>query len=880
MAKKDLGSLHKYLDPEGRAFEEVVFQQGKGGSSSEVVQLQELRQQQDARQLQSAMPSGFVTGHMERAPMDDFRFWDPQVNQNFGPDAFKLTHKPIVHVNGWVIPLEYTNTTEDGANVVDNSLLNAPPASTGEFGVDFVFLEVWRALIKPDPDSTHKPQSDKLYHHGNILSPSGVWLDDNLKDNPISSQTGNPTSLRVQIQYRFRSVRLSNDANRMGYNDANVFAQGPNGSPTSQTFTHAPAASTQDNDDIGLWIAGDTVGQNNAISGTVDGFVYSIPVCLVYRRNSNDFDFLNNGNGATTGAGTQTDSNRPDGYYSDQVVEDDIQDIRRSVQLADRDWNDVQDQHLHDLLDHSHRTWMMDSSTTDWYVGGTSPSVGTTILRADDLIPDGAGDPGSGNTIRSPDGVCRTFSDRSHIETYLATYSTGSAWSDGDVLQLDFTPSGQDVQKHQPSGTAITDVRSVRLNDASGSQSVPPVSIDDVDGLGTGTVNVTLGVVPFSSTADLWIDFEVTYPPGSGLTKHVTRPTSEYQSTTHNPSEFNNLSIFSVTWTDDDDPNTGRPAFRDQVVVNYETGPHREVSYTFHGDPSNQVADSTYIINGNEFLMPERPWVPSGQNPNNYMDVAVNGNSETVDAVNRRRVTLKGSFSDGDPVDVAYVPHRPIPANGSKHTLYYRSEGIQAIPEEYLPSQLDVTPLAQSDQLYVTTTGSGSLEEAFPYPNGFDQIPVSTSVDFDGDEDLGGPSVVSIDDFEANTGFAQLPVFVPIARPNQWTFHNPVNVGGSPSGNDEFIDHYAGISSGSHRPALFAQTMTLGSAHKVFYPLLVRLEEDTSFAKKGEVILVVLSHYEDHINGGSPRQNHVVSSDDGFSAALYLLQGRMHDVDV
>lgn len=190
-------------------------------------------------------------------------------------------------VNGWVIPITGAYMPESGGpdGVSNRILLNPPPSTDGR--TDFVFLEVWRALVSPNPSTTNKPTASTVFKYGNTQY-GGTNLVDQIEDPAV----GFETTKRVQIQYRFRVVGSGGGLGTSvdlktfpdGMTDPVVLAQGTAASPVAGfTFTNM-------RDELGdpsLWRSGNGV-PSNAL-GTVDGYVYAVPVCAVFRRNSTEF---------------------------------------------------------------------------------------------------------------------------------------------------------------------------------------------------------------------------------------------------------------------------------------------------------------------------------------------------------------------------------------------------------------------------------------------------------------------------------------------------------------------------------------------------------------------------------------------------------------
>jgi hypothetical protein len=867
MANKDLGSMVTYLDPDKKALENVVYRQDRPHSHSEANLVQDVQNEARTGLLKGLMPSGFLTGDFYEDSLSNFVMGTTA-------NTFSFNGFPTAHVNGWVVPITLTGTTTEGENLIT---LPAPPVNPGTMGVDFVYLEVWRALIDPDPGTANKPASDKIYAYGNVLSPSATWLDDDLKDTPVAiANPGIETTRRVQIQYAIRQVRLQSNSTRLGYDDVNIIAQGPNGSGV------AGASYTKSLRDVGLHIAGDEIGQPGAIPGTVDGFVYSIPIGMVFRRNSSGFNYLSNGNGGAAGVEGVTASDRPDGFYSDQIVQYDIQDMRASVGPTSVDWERAMEKSFSLLLDNQLKSWVGQSSFTDFYVGGNNDSFGTKYLKADDLLPSTSADKPSGNTFRNPDGICTVFSDRAHVQYHTveydaATHSGGGTWVQGDTITLDFVSTN--IEDEQPPGTFIQDVTSVRLNVAS-SGGVPSFENYSVVGLGTSQVVITLDTPPAAgSSADVWVEFEISYPSGSGLTSLVSEEVDNFGILVHNPSSFN--SLFTTNFTDDA---AGRSALLPFLTLNYEQGPHREVELRYRPDTNRTL--NTFNVTLDQILLPEVPYVADVNDPDASFTVTVNGSSRNVTSISADLKTLTftpAEASGGLAATVEFTPNRPFPINSVEATLYYLAPAIQAIPFEFLDNpadlvnkSLELEPLFVSDKVYSGTVSSGSVVTPFPYEGALNQIPVSALAGsaYQSEGELNAPGPISVDDFDADVGMLVLHAFVPMALTDSLVLQNPIDVQGSQS--LEFIDHYLATSEGAYIPTAIAQPLSIPVEHKAFFPMIARVKRDCDFGPKGSVVLVVFSQYYDYSTllpeGTQVDHNRVSLTSEMSCASIYRLK--------
>lgn len=801
------------------SFESLVFQDSKPLMSGELNILQDLQGNTKNEILKSLCPSGFISSSGKGL----FEFGTE-------PNTFKWVNRPLAHVNGWIVPLELTSTNVEGENVIE---LEPSPNDSTALPVDFVYLEVWRALIKPDPDTENKPGADKIFPQGNVLAndPS-TWLEDDLTDTPV----GIETSLRVQIQYAIRVARLVNNPTfRDGYLDVNVTAQGPNVAKTVIPFNPS-------NEDVGLWIAG---GTGSEIPNTIDGYVYSIPIALVYRRNSAGFD-MSNGNGGIVGVGTLTPSDRPDGLYSDQIVLEDVQDLRHAVSVHDINWNHVLDENVSLLLDNKLETWVGLIRDTGWIMGGQN-SFGTKLLKADSIFSSTL-DPlyTGGDRIRHPDNICTVFTDRPHTQYF----SRETVVNSGNSVSVDLNP----ILTELPEGTTITDVIKVLVD---GTEEAP----FNISGLGSLAVNVAFEN-PKTGRVTVW--YEITYPKGTGLTSQWAEDCSEFKWKVTNPQVMNTIQLDpavpgTLAFTTDF---TSSPNSLDQFLhVEFEQGSHREVSIQYHTEVARTVSVNVEDDGQRKYvILPEMPYM-SDVDPNT--DIIVTGSS--IVSVEGFELTLDPSTPVGM-VSVTFHPLRALP-QGIIFTVFYKMPAIQAVPKDFLPSELKVEPVCISEFLYTGIASSGSSNTSFPYVAPLNQIPISHGVpvlEIEGERSFNAPGPVTINGFSADTGMLKLPTLVPVAYQNEIIFRNPVSLKVE-GDNRGYIDHYRSVEGSVRAVAAFAQPLTSPSPHKVFLPMICRLKEDSQIGRAGTYVLVVLSHV--HSLYSNQTEDNRITFDNTYSCA-------------
>lgn len=331
--------------------------------------------------------------------------------------------------------------------------------------------------------------------------------------------------------------------------------------------------------DNGLWISGDGSLQSATDLGTVDGFVYALPIAFVFRRNdaslTGGFDPVANTNGALAhdhggfanthglGAIPAGSSDRPDTNFHDVVVVGDVLDLRRHVSPAGVDLKAELESQMAALLDGNYRTWAIDTQGVT-ELGGGSGDVSTVYLVCNEI---GDQDTNRGETVGTWDHIRRRFADQAVVERLvLPIASTATAasnpglyvdapaagWQAGQVITIDFDnldasglgdwiPTGSPVMVsgQWPAGTKVTNILRVVHDDGHYASAIDQiVELDRVIGVGTNLIELVLapnnlqanGGVSGDPDYDLvaaspavgsprriFVELEITYPVGEGL---------------------------------------------------------------------------------------------------------------------------------------------------------------------------------------------------------------------------------------------------------------------------------------------------------------------------------------------------------------------------
>jgi hypothetical protein len=830
------GLVSRYLDPENRAWETVVYQSSKPILDSEQNLIQDLSLESgtyDHNRL--VAPSGWVRGDFLNGKVDF-------VYSASTPNHFKFINKPIALVNGFKVPVEYTNTTDAGQNDI---VLPPPPSATSPVRVDLVYLEVWRSLLSASPSMTNKSSGGRIWRNGNTGVASGDDAALNFADDILDPTAGSETSKRVQVQYLIRVFPGVNiDTYPDGLNDPTVYAYGAHGSATTYQFANMGAATG----DVGLWRAGTGVPSNDL--NTVDGYSYAIPICAVFRRNTTAFSQSTNHNGGVVSPGP---SDRPDGLFSDEIYEGDVLDLRKGVTLTGWDFDEVLEKSFSSLLDDE--LAQIDQNTSE-NPGYTNGSRGVLVLHANKI-----GDATGSGDIGDFDGIRRRFSDRSIVERPIVIRQPAAVnWVDGESIELDlasFDPYpliGVNVIGHAPAGTKIADVVSAYF-DGGTATGKTPAFFKEIRDLGTTNVTLVLSAPPAGITSQkIWIEVEINYPQGVGL---GFTPYADFGD--HYRGDG------GTTYTLEDNDAGLRPTDFYKFINLGLTYANREVQVAY------ETTEQTVTVRSKDatsVILPERIYsvvsVTEGATPKTFASITPNDPE--------RKITITGTPLSGPAVSVVVV-YRAIRVMshiaGYFNTIYYRSRALQTIKDTQLPTSLAYRIVYVSPYIYALTAGTGSFGVAYPYETPTHHIPVNEGTFvFTGEQDLDSPLDTFTDDFDASSGFLRVEQAIPLVTLSQATLERTAGV----DIDSELRAFYPNAATAEYKPAAFGKNLSFPQRHKVFFPVIAELTANAPFATKGSLVLMVFTRWANFDNENNVR---FVSVSNTSCAALYKLKGNL-----
>lgn len=762
----------------------------------------------------------------------------------------------------------------------------------------------------------NKPTQDTIYRHGNVDSPSGVDLPDNLVDPALNVES----TQRVQVQYRIRvygDVLLGVNPKTQpdGFSNISVLAQGATGAPVAN-YPFVPADNTTINlnsdataygfVDGGLYLAGDGSSASATALGTADGFVYAIPVCFAFRRNdaslTGGFNPAGNANGGISqthggfnnahldGTGPVTiaagKSDRPDGLFHDVLALDDILDLRRHVTPPGYDYASELKVQTQSLLDSTNLTWQVESSDMG-IIGSGSGGQSTTPMVCDEIAR--STDPSAnvfGDRIRTFDHIARRFGSQPVVERvifevlpnagpyppgFAVTNAAVNGWTEGDTVTLDFgalrtsslqnwtaAPAADTVAGTWPLGTRVTDVLVSYHDDGHSTAPVDQtIQFKGIVGIGTDIVTMTLDANPQvidvagsgtelvdtalggnGSRRRLFIELEITYPTGAGLTRNPRAELTPNAGTGYAPYDGGAIVEY--------DP-TQRPT---EMALNWVPQPKFRVPFreVLLEQKSKLVIDTVVTRTQTQVYPPRRIQTTTGLTVDGLPTLAASLGSSS------RKITINPAVGDQVPVVIHYVTQDPIPDAGTGYRLdvYYQTTapqtcGVQAggVPTTLLPEGLVLEPLSVSNHIWTGQTSAGSAELAFPYAAPLDPIPTpNVGIGFPQEWYFAATATVSVSDFNAATGTLTLHSMVPMDGSNLMTLGNAV-AGRGTAIDAEFRAFYDYVNHLGYKPTAMTQPLSGAVRHKTFTTMLARVNPavPSLLFRPSELVLVVFSRF-------------------------------------
>jgi len=250
---------------------------------------------------------------------------------------------------------------------LNNILLQAPPLSGARY--DFAYLEVFFKEVRYVDDIW--VNGNKNNFHGTINNPYNIGLPSAYND-LFDPRINGETCRRVQMQW---TIKTSSNVDFNVYPDGfdntltngNIKAFGGNSVVSNYSFWKSDLNLSNNffHKDLGLWVAGNGIAGE---MGTINGYVYAIPLFKIFRRNSSGYSQSNSNGGINYTIGAVSD--RPDGKFSNLIYRDDITDLRNVIEPGD----------LKKLLENNFKDLLMGKLNTNTQINITKDYFGIPTI--------------------------------------------------------------------------------------------------------------------------------------------------------------------------------------------------------------------------------------------------------------------------------------------------------------------------------------------------------------------------------------------------------------------------------------------------------------------------------------------------------------------
>ena len=414
---------NRYVEVEDRSLENVVFLYRRPPLTSEWNLINDISNEKLKGTVTASIPSGWYSVEDTLQDLDGSKAIDGQVlcSESYSANTFKVASAGhnIAIVNGMIINFQGTNSVTS-----DNTIMLPDPISQR---YDFVYLEVWRKLVS---------YTDSLYPYGNITQ--NPYSDNQI----LWAAIGAETTKRVQVQYRVRTESIATNLNA----DSDVFSDvsiNPIGGRTNGEYSFA-TYSKFGSSDIGLYVAGDGSTDSKTALNTVDGYVYAIPMFLVYRRTRTTEVFtattINNTSVTKDLFNSGIRKDRPDEKLADVIYADDIIDFRHKLLSSGEDVNTSLNKTVSKLLAGQLSTALKKAAGENGQIsmafsGGSMPMK---VERINSTGGDDIPDVGDGSNTTSTTFKRRSFTNAQYTNglNIIEVPRPGTTWQDGDTITL------------------------------------------------------------------------------------------------------------------------------------------------------------------------------------------------------------------------------------------------------------------------------------------------------------------------------------------------------------------------------------------------------------------------------------------------------------
>jgi hypothetical protein len=870
MAYKDLGPNVSQFPQEilpglglytadDHSWESVVLQQEKPVTDWEMNLVQEaLGRSGNMGPASKLLPSCFISNTFsDRSDiLGDYVFLTPDPGPATTANKFYLKSSELI-VNGWRIRFDLTDLTTQGFNQIQ---LPIPPI--GGQRTDLVILEVWRALVSPAPSMGNKSVSGQILRYGNAKSPDQFPPgNQNLADDLIDPTYAQESARRVQIQYRYRVIPgIDIETYPDGLEDPTVFGNtvpylgisGVDGSATAYLYERASY-------DTGLWVAGENNATGVTNLGTVDGYVYAIPICAVARRSSSGFDRSISLNGGVLM--TSLTSDRPDGLFADQITPGDLLDLRRGVAW---DFNEVLDKTFQEVL----------SNTLTTKTETLVTRSGTSIFAVDELEPL--------SSMGVPDGVRTTFSDRrvteSVVDSQAVVGPTNSILISLTAINTHWG-SPFNLVTNSPLGVSVSSVTKVRIYDGlttdydaliGGSPKVVAVTLTAAGSyIDTATIVFDATISGVTVLTELLID----YPGGNGALRNVVSPYALWIPPAANVAPWLDVTASTFTATSDLTRNAlyGSSTYPGPLWKCDPT--HRELSVRLRTTVQNWTAVADGVT--------DTIWLPDILDPN--VPPTLNGGyivSASTAWTTFTAIQLTVIPPGGTQIIITYQARRPLPPlqafPGDSYQFFYESRAIQSNPVPAGGVTFNLVPRAIGKSLHSVLTGPGSPDSGSPFISPSEQIPIGIIPGIS-EFELDSPSSIGVLGLDLTNGYVSVPTVIPYTPDaSKTTLYSDAPDQTVDSEGRNFWPKSDNVVGAVYKPLAIGPALSTNVKHKVAIPVLMEVKQDMPSSppfkfRKGTLVLVVFTRWVESDENSISLSSSLSSS----CAAVYRVRGNL-----
>ena len=285
--------ISRPLNPQGRNYSEVVFQQAKPIMDADMNLAQQVQNYIRADIMRKLLKPGVVS-MTATTGITDIK------------NALRI-NGATVHMNGWLLNLYGNNRTDLQSDII------FPPAPYSGTREDLAYVEAWFEEV--GTVGSKEDDSESIYRYGGINSGT-------LANDLIDPVVGAEISRRIQLRWNIRTVSDVNFASHANGVDDTVRVKARGGSSSDTNYTFGLVGD-------GLFRAGDGTTQSCANLHCVDGYVYALPLFKVHRRNQTAYDATDNKEGAPAySSGTVI----PSGLYHDVIAAQDVTSLWQRAQ--------------------------------------------------------------------------------------------------------------------------------------------------------------------------------------------------------------------------------------------------------------------------------------------------------------------------------------------------------------------------------------------------------------------------------------------------------------------------------------------------------------------------------------------------------------------